>query len=498
MNCSRYVCILIIILLLVGCRQGADEPVPETPTPFSTVGVTMRAPVGEPINISLANLAANPDLYKGSNLRLRGQYQRLPRLICEGRAYPSPASWGLVGDGLLANATVLDQQLRELVNFGQEITVEGRWLQHVGPVGCGKKAPIQEVWYLSTSRVVDPHPLARSGPTITAGPPQLAVDVDQALTATPSTEGAPLEPTATATSLVTATLTATTTPSVTPITPIPASATVPPPISVTLTPSPISTAAVATAVQTGTVTSTPTATGSPSGTGTPTATPTATATATGQEPQDKGQLDFEDLIINELASGEVHAWNVSVSNTDSVTITVAPEATTNIVFSVFNDAGQTLVDRRNQAADGRVETIVDLAVQDTGSIQIQIAADPAEDTSYAIMVLDNESYNFTFMGALNIGAQRGDSLDTDNDHFWFFSATDGDSIDLTVSPSGDADAYVELYGPDSSLLQTIDDEGAGGDERLENYSILASGMYAIRVGEFDFEPMTYQILVEES
>ena len=498
MNYSRYACALIIILLLAGCRQGDNEPMPETPTPFSTVGVTMRAPVGEPITISLANLAANPDLFEGSNLRLRGQYQRLPRLICEGHAYPSPATWGLAGDSLLANATGLDQQLRELVNIGQEITVEGRWLRYVGPIGCGKNAPIQEVWYLSTSRIVDPHPLARGGPAITAGPPQLTITVDETLTATATGEGEPPEPTATATLPVTATLTATDIPSATPSTPSPATATVPPPISVTLTPSPVATAVVATAVQTGTVTMTPTATGSPSGTATPTATATATATTTGQETQDKGQLDFEDLIIDELSAGAVHAWNVSVSSTDSVTITVAPETTTNIVFSVFNDAGQALVERQNQAGDGGVETVLDLSVRDTSSIQIRIAADPAEDTSYAVMVLDNESYNFTFMGALDDGAQRGDSLDQDNDHFWFFNATDGESIDFVVSPSGDADAYVELYGPDSTLLQTIDDEGSGGDELLENYSPLASGMYAIRVGEFDFEPMTYQIVFQKS
>jgi hypothetical protein len=156
------------------------------------------------------------------------------------------------------------------------------------------------------------------------------------------------------------------------------------------------------------------------------------------------------------------------------------------------------VNNRDQAAAGGVETIRDLDVSNTDAIEVQVSTDPARETDYALMVLDEESYGFSFEGALAFDSQQSGTLEENVDHFWFFSASDGDNIDLQITPDSDADAYVELYGPDAAQLRTIDDNGTGAAERLENYSILETGFYAVRVGEFDYGPMSYQIIINES
>jgi hypothetical protein len=212
----------------------------------------------------------------------------------------------------------------------------------------------------------------------------------------------------------------------------------------------------------------------------------------------EGDIEFEDLVISGLDAGEVHAWNLPLEGMEAITITVAPGGAANLTLSVIDDSGQVLVDQQNTAGAGRTETIEDLSVGEAVSVRIQVAADPPEATSYALMAMAADSYNFTFMGTLESGIQRSDSLDADNDHFWFFNASDGDTIDMVVTPGSEEDPYVELYGPDGSRLQTIDNTGSGEAEQLNSYSILATGLYAIRVGEFDFLPMNYTIIVNQS
>ncbi len=159
---SRRGLFLVILLLLTACRQ-VESNSPITPTPFQETLPRHRISSTEPIAISLAHLAANPEFFEGSTLQLAGEYQKLPILSCKRDPHPGPASWGIVGDGLLANASGQDAQLRSLLAKNQWIVAEGRWLHYVGPVGCGKSAPVQEVWYLSVNRILEPHPLARAG-----------------------------------------------------------------------------------------------------------------------------------------------------------------------------------------------------------------------------------------------------------------------------------------------------------------------------------------------
>ena len=493
MNWSRYCLLLILLLTVVGCQQnGAASP--STPTPFAVGVPTSRASAADPIAISLVHLAANPELFEGSTLQLTGQYQQLPQLICRRDRHPSPATWGIIGEGLLANATGHDAQLQTLLAEGQQLTAQGRWLRYNGPVGCGKSATAQEVWYLSASRIVDPHPLALATSLpleVAAGPTAIADDsMTPALFSTDETssvlETATADPAMTAVAPpLEATVTNTAPLAATPSSvPSPAQT----PISLTATAVATSPAATVTPTITGTLAS-----------GTASATPIeASATRSDQDLNNKGLLDFEDLAMASLTSGSIDNWTIRVDSIDSITITVAPAASVNIVLSVLDDTGAAVIDRHNEASAGEVETITDLNLTQPGLYQLYITAEPNDQTNYALMILDSESYDFTFKGNLSDSSPRTDSLKADNDHFWFFSASDGENINISVTPIGEADPYLEFYGSDGARLLTIDNTGSGETETLENYSILANGMYAIRVGEFDFAAMSYQITLSKT
>jgi hypothetical protein len=220
--------------------------------------------------------------------------------------------------------------------------------------------------------------------------------------------------------------------------------------------------------------------------------------ATNGEVNNKGQLEIEELTMGALNSGMIDNWTISLDHGDYVTVTVAPGALVNITLSVLDDTGVPIIDGQDLAPAGEVETIYGLYLTHPGLYQLYITAEPNDYTNYALMVLDSKSYSFIFKGSLRDSSPRSELLAGDTDHFWFFSASDGESINMSVTPSGQGDPYLELYGPDGARLLTIENTGNGETETLENYSILANGMYAIRVGEFDFAEMSYQIALSKT
>lgn len=227
----------------------------------------------------------------------------------------------------------------------------------------------------------------------------------------------------------------------------------------------------------------------------PTPTPGPTATPSGSTPVDKGDLSPEDLTIDTLGAGATDRWNLDLLAGEMVTLTVAPGAAADIVLAVLDGSGAPIVSDQNTAAPGEVETIKDLKISSPGIHQLLIRTEEGIQTDYALMFMDSESYSFVFRGVLQENAPQSDSLAADNDHFWFFNAQRGECVSFSITPDGSGDPYIELYDPNGSLMLTIDDNDNGEPEALENYTLLDTGLYSIRVAEFDFLPMSYQIVL---
>ena len=496
---------LAILFLLISCRAG-EPTLNNTPTPFGSTPILPRVPAVEPIPISLSNLAANPEFFEGSTLQLAGEYQLLPKLVCSRDPHPSPATWGIVGEGLLANAAGYDTQLRSLLAKNQPITVEGHWLRYNGPIGCGKSATVQEIWYLSVNRIIEPYPLARvpnqqaaqgAGSTTIAALPETPNVPTQEFNETPT--NIPLEQATE--SILIATTTIPTEASLNATSTLDPALTTTLPLTISLTPDPTIQSTI-TPVFTGTFTPTPdknvtaTQASTPGNeTNTPGPTGTSTPQSQGQNFNDKGSIDYEDLKIGTLQAGKPDQWTLAVDTADSITVTVAPASNANILITIIDENGAKIVDAHNLSAGGQVETIKELSITTPGLYEIYIDTEPAVETHYALMAMNSDSYSFAFMGTLVPSSPKNDTLVPDNDHFWFFPLSVGNKINLRVTPNGQADPYLELYDPQGSRILTIDDSGTGETEVLENYEALLNGMYSIRVGEFDFAAMSYEILL---
>ncbi|MCA9952879.1 MAG: hypothetical protein KDE48_24685 [Anaerolineales bacterium] len=491
---------VVFLFLITACR-GFGKQENATPTPFIVTAVNVQSINQEPITISLNDLAANPEFFKGTTLHLTGNYHKLPKLICNSDPHPSPVTWGLVGDGLMANAGGLDSQLRPLLAEGQLITAEGNWRQWNGPVGCGKSAPIKTIWYLAVNRIIDPHPLVRitaTAPTIAELPPQPATLPPVAVTQ-PVPDSIPT-PSVTVIAQETA-VTATSTPIQTEFTPTPT-------VDGTLTeiPNGSSTATIqidGTPSSTPDGTATPQQTGTPDGSGTPTGTPgsgtpQATGTTAPAQTIDKGVITPRDLSIQKINVNETHSWRLNITTQNSAVINIAPaSADADIVVSFIGPNGQQLIDNQNISTAGVPEIIENINLATPGQYILEITTNPSVVTDYALLYTTNEDdLIFEIKGRLLANAPQTAFLDESTDHFWLFNGGVNDTITIEVDPSSSgSDPYLELYDPDGVRIMSVNDGNQDATEILADFDLTINGPYTLRVGEYEYAEMEYEITI---
>jgi hypothetical protein len=499
-------CLLILFtlftLLAAACAGSTGDG---TGISSNLQRATAVVPTGTAQVVSPAELAAEPQSYLDELLQVTGQYRRGPVVICDGLTRFSPAEWVLTGEQGEESVPTLavsgfENLVQPLLPVGMTVTVEGVWRYWRGPVGCGKEAPVEEVWYLELTEIISPSPIARV--TLTpqgqqnGGGSTVATPAGQ----TPEPVGTPgTEPSPTQESAPTATRangsadptqqgpTATVSPTTRPTEEVEETPT-------QGTPTPGATPATATA--------TSEATDEPDATATATATATqaasgATATPT-RSVVDNGALDYMDLRGDFIGSSEMHSWQFQVRAGDVITIQVAARQETDVALTVLDPGGNRVVEQNNSPA-GQIEQIAAMEASGTGAYRVLISEANHEETDYALLLLNDsheDYYNFVFSGLLSYGASRTADIPTETDQFWFFFGVAGDSINVNVAPDEATDIFMDLYEPDGSLMvNPIDTGGAGAAEQLLNYRLPSTGLFGIRVGEFDLQAGSYTILV---
>jgi hypothetical protein len=509
---------MFLVLLYLGLMACATA-VTGTPTPFPTEAAVIPLPAAnsQPIPLTIADLLAAPEANENNLIQLTGQYYRRPKLVCEIDPHPGPATWELASGEAVVLAGGFDGELRRLLPDGLTMTVEGHWLPWQGPVGCGKRATVMELWYLQVIRIVDPSPIARvtltpllpgveiaavtpvTG-TILPTLPQVGVTAAFPITSTVVTPTLPSEtdfPTETPQGEATAALPINT-----------------PTLQTTPVVSPTNTPTLQQTPAAGTATATPENGGSaqsptPSptfGPGTPTLTPdpnaTATSTATpgtGTTVVVKEELETESLNKESLAANEIHAWPIILFDRDEVvTVTATTADNANLILAIVDEAGNTLVEVNNSGVGG-VETIGQFDLSLPGPYLVHVKTAGGTPAEYALMLLFFDSYRFIFKPVITYGFEEGNViLPTDTDHFWHFAGREGENILITADPDDTTDVFLELYGPDAELLSPsfITAGGNGFMEQLE-WELPEDGLYSIRVGEYNFAAGTYTLTLDD-
>ena len=179
---------------------------------------------------------------------------------------------------------------------------------------------------------------------------------------------------------------------------------------------------------------------------------------------------------------------------DEVTIAVAGEPGLDLVITVLDEFGSQASASDNQPA-GKIERIENLSLAQ-GNYTLQVRGKNGQSGSYMIMLLLTESYTYSFKDVIIYGQTVSGATGEENDHFWLFYGETGDVITIMAAPNGSGDLFLELYDPNAESVSGYVDDGLEGEpEILTGFTLTNTGLFAIQVGEYDFNPMTYQLVV---
>jgi hypothetical protein len=472
------------LVFLAGCREPQGSlrgPVPAIGTPEN--GLASVLGNLEATNVSLADLLENPGAYKDQYLRVTGIFRRQQTGPCEDKFLPSPATWLIGSGGLEMPAAGPSDQVPDLPDDETQITVEGQWRRWIGLAGCGDEAIPAEVWYLKTSEIIFPE-------EVSLIPFGTALDEEPLV----ASEGPPVS--SLNNSVPTATLEGSgeQSPAI-PNTPAqpgtsPTAQTTSPAADLTPTLEQESPTAIPTLTSTGeTITSTP---GLTTGTAVPTVTTSPTTGGT-DSPVSMPTLNLGSLEIGQFQGTTNHLWPYVIPEDQVITLQIAPEPNLGVAVNVNDPNGQMIVEEGSfQASQALILT--DIPLTEPGTYEILVSTAAGSSGNYAILVGDEESYNFVFRGFLEDGDSFDAEMAAESDHFWHFTGQAGEVINIVVTPNDVEDLFLRLFGSDGNRLVEFHDLEAGGEaEELVDYSLPETGLYSLLVGENDFESAEYSI-----
>ncbi|MFN2138186.1 MAG: hypothetical protein ACK2UK_19680 [Candidatus Promineifilaceae bacterium] len=214
---------------------------------------------GQPIQLTFAELNAEPLTYLNQSIQVSGTYLPLEPPACAQHSGPV-FRWALISDELQLDVQGYERIVR-ILPPETDMTLRGKWRLYQGPLGCGKGPARDSAWFLQVEKIVEPNPLIGAGVTVNI---ENSGSLLPQLLPTMTLEPTPM-PSATATE----TMVATPTPTLT-LQPIVPTVTLDPNVSVTMP-------ATLTPSVTPPATLTPTAPGTPGASVTPSATPTTGA-----------------------------------------------------------------------------------------------------------------------------------------------------------------------------------------------------------------------------
>lgn len=493
---------LLIVVILLSVLAACSGRAAVAPTPFPTVGPGPTPGATGPISLTVTELMSAPGLYRDSVIQVTGLLRKQPLIVCETKPNLSPAGWGLAEEGVLAPAGGFEQQVRSLLPDNLTMTVEGRWRQWSGLVGCGKSAAQQEVWFLEVGRILSPSPLTQVTLTPSSGVAiaEITDTPENSLSQpepggefpTPVLENTPVDPFSTPDPA------APLAPTFDPIAPappgtLPGTLLITPGVEGTLsaitTPGTPGTPTTPTALPTG-LTGTP----QPTVTGTP---PTPTRGTSSGMIVDKGDFfmeSFGDFAISSLAGGTIDSWVIDLFEGDSFNIYAVAPSPADIILSVFKD-GQPIVNRQNSAPVGSPEIINSAPITVDGLYEIQVLTVNSQSTDYVLVLSTDPETPISIPGLIISGTPRSAvQLPEFGYHYWVFVADAGDQISITLTPLANEDPAIYLY---DSAGEEIAGADAGFEGEPEDIELTAetSGLYVISIEETYSSPMQYNLVL---
>lgn len=228
---------------------------------------------------------------------------------------------------------------------------------------------------------------------------------------------------------------------------------------------------------------------------TPTATPPPTIVQI-------GELASLTLKADTLGSYEVHSWTVPVQidngGTAVLTATVFSADAADLTIAIADEQGNIRTEQNNTPA-GEAEHLTGFPVTDQTTYYLYIATTNGRPASYALSMMYDTDITFNFQNTVTPSTPISSTLPQNTEHFWFYESTISETLTITANPDDTTDVFIELYSPEATRLSpAFVNAGANGITETYTHTLSATGMYLIRIGEWNFDAGTYQVTVTSS
>ncbi len=208
---------------------------------------------------------------------------------------------------------------------------------------------------------------------------------------------------------------------------------------------------------------------------------------------DTGPIPAESLVSGILERDEIHSYSFSVAASSAISVTAVAVPDADIIVSVYNVDGD-LIGEQNDAPAGELEQLTSLWLPSPGDYWVEVRTANNVPGQYLLMLLKPDSYAFHHQGMMAVGDMVTGSLAAQTDHFWFFTGSAGETVTITGVPGNGGDLFLELYdAAGENALGFVDEGISGNSEMISGYILPATGIYGIRVGEYDFRGVSYQL-----
>ncbi|MFN3763041.1 MAG: PPC domain-containing protein, partial [Anaerolineae bacterium] len=206
------------------------------------------------------------------------------------------------------------------------------------------------------------------------------------------------------------------------------------------------------------------------------------------EPPGGGTISYGDTVESNLAPGEQETWTFEAQAGDAVRISmVGSGELTDTYLELFGPDDTLLVS--DESGEGSFALIAGYMLPRTGTYRIVAQSYAGESGPYTLslekvtVTVRTIAYGQTLSGTLTADFPYG---------YWTFEGVEGDAVTISMVGVGDMDTYLELYGPDGTLLIADDDSGGNYAALIADYPLPQTGVYRV-VGRSLGEPGPYTL-----
>lgn len=207
----------------------------------------------------------------------------------------------------------------------------------------------------------------------------------------------------------------------------------------------------------------------------------------------QGELELGEVVTATLAPGATDAWSYRSPGDEYVSIDVIAVGEWDPVLEVFNGAGDSMAFDDDSGGEYNPR-LSSLYLPVAGTYEFRVSA-YSGNGEYQLSLVGAEPPEG---GSVNYGEKVQGLLVEGEREVWTFEGSAGDKVTISmVGLEGLTDTYLELYGPDGTLLAFDDDSGGNYSALIGEYELPQSGVYRIVARAYGGETGSYELSLEK-